>query len=374
MSALLIGGIAAAFAGAVLIGELAAQRPDCCEGMHPVAAIYGGKLNRMERLLVTGDGQVFAALAQDPLLSRPEVFGSRSELSYRAQRPALGYATWIASLGQRDGVGAALLIFAVLGCGAAAAVGALLLADRGVSPYWSLAIVVAGLESITELTPELAAFALFGAGLRMWTRDKRLAGILLFVLSIATRETMLVGVVGLAVWELAQFRAQPRRPSRAALLMVPCAYYAAWALILRLRTGAFPTEAGGARTGVPGAGIATALRTSSSADIIVIGCVLAVALCIAGWVLARRDPLTWIATAYLAFAPTMAPVVWEVHAAFSRVLFPLYAFAVIAAAGGLAARRRATLTSLINEPSGDAEQRREEPAGVALRRLRHVFR
>jgi len=348
VSALVVGGIAALFAGTVLIGELAAQRPDCCVGVRPVASIYENKLNRMERLLVTGDGQVFAALAQDPLLSRPEVFGSRSELSYRAQRPALGYLTWIASLGQPDGTGAALLLFAALGCGAAAAVGALLLEDRGAAPYWALGILVAGLESINELTPELAAFALFGLGLRLWTRDRRLAGILLLVLAVATRETMLVGVVGVAAWELVEQRGQSGRLARAAPLAVPFAYYAAWAFVLRLRTGAFPTEAAGNRAGMPGAGIVTALRTSPEAGIIVIGSALALALCIAAWALARRDPLTWIATAYLAFAPTMAPVVWGTNAGFSRVLLPLYGFALIAVGGGLAARRRRTTMTVFS--------------------------
>jgi len=345
VSAFVVGGIAALVAGTVLVGELAAQRPDCCVGVRPVASIYEGKLNRIERLLVTGDGQVFAALAQDPLLSRPEVLGSRSELSYRAQRPALGYATWMASLGRPDGTGAALLVFAVLGCGAAAAVGVRLLEDRKAAPYWALGIVVAGLESINELTPELAAFALFGVGLRMWTRDRRLAAVLLFVLAVATRETMLVGVVGVATWELVQHRGQPGMLARAAPLAVPFASYAAWTFVLRLRTGAFPTEAAGNRAGVPGAGILTALRTSPEAGVIVIGSALAVALCIACWVLARRDPLTWIATAYLVFAPTMAPVVWGEHAGFSRVLLPLYGFALIAVAGGLAARRHATMTA-----------------------------
>ena len=75
----------------------------------------------------------------------------------------------------------------MLGCAAAAGVAALLLQDRNTSPYWALGILVAGLESIHELTPELAAFALFGAGLRMWTRDRRAGAVLLFVLAVATR-------------------------------------------------------------------------------------------------------------------------------------------------------------------------------------------
>ena len=73
VSALVVAAIAALLAGTLLAGELAAQRPDCCAGRHPVASIYAKEPNRVERLLLTGDGQVFAALAQDPLLSRPAV-------------------------------------------------------------------------------------------------------------------------------------------------------------------------------------------------------------------------------------------------------------------------------------------------------------
>src|SRR4051812_48983127 len=49
----------------------------------------------------SGDGQSFAALAQDPSLSRPDVFyRGKSEAAYRAQRPLAGYLAWAMSLGQ----------------------------------------------------------------------------------------------------------------------------------------------------------------------------------------------------------------------------------------------------------------------------------
>jgi hypothetical protein len=46
----------------------------------------------------------------------------------------------------------------------------------------------------------------------------------------------------------------------------------------------------------------------------------------------------------------MAPVVWGTNAGFSRVLLPLYGFALIAVGGGLAARRRTTMDAFSVRP------------------------
>ena len=157
---------------------------------------------------------------------------------------------------------------------------------------------------------------------------------------------MLVGVLGLVAWELVERSGLRGRLSRVAPLAWPFGFYAGWALLLRLRTGAWPTAAAGHRTGLPGTGLLSALRTSPEVGVIVVGTGLAVALCVAAWVLARQDPLTWIATAFLVFAPTMASVVWGAHAGFTRVLLPLYGFGLIAVASGLTARRTSTTRAL----------------------------
>jgi hypothetical protein len=98
-------------------------------------------------------------------------------------------------------------------------------------------------------------------------------------------------------------------------------------------------EAAGGRAGFAGSGLLEALRTSPERGIIVAGVAFALVLCVSAWLLARHDPLTWIATAYLMFSTTMAPVVWGTNAGFTRVLVPLYGFGIIAVAGGIAARR-----------------------------------
>jgi hypothetical protein len=64
--------------------------------------------------------------------------------------------------------------------------------------------------------------------------------------------------------------------------------------------------------------------------------------------------------------------VWLTNAGFQRALLPLFVFGPIAVLGGLRARRPGE--PAIDLRSDDAEHRCEEPAGVALRRLRHVLR
>jgi hypothetical protein len=338
----------------VVLGEVAAQRDDCCAGKHTVASLYAKRNTGVERLLVTGDAQAFAALAQDPLLRRPAVFGSGSEFAYRAQRPAWGYLAWAVSFGQPHLTGWALVLLAILACGAACGTGALLLERRGTSPWWALGILVVGMETVTELTPELAAFALFACGLLLWGHDRRALAVAALCASVATRETMLVGVAALAVWEWFEHRRDLANGGRRiAPLAWPFAFYAGWALLLRARAGYLPFDSGQNRTGLPGDGLLHVLQSSRAATTVLVGVVLAVAICVAAITLARGDVLTWIATAYLAFSSTFAPTVWETNMAFTRVLLPLYGFGLIAVTAAVHERRaRATAASPSLVPTG----------------------
>lgn len=87
-------GAAATTAGAVLPG-----------GLRPSVTLFDRPADGLESVLARGDGQTFAALAQDPTLARPEVFrGPPAEAAYRAQRPLLGWLAWALSGGQPDRV------------------------------------------------------------------------------------------------------------------------------------------------------------------------------------------------------------------------------------------------------------------------------
>ena len=194
--------VGALLAACVVFGEIAVQPENCCAGRHPYATLYDRHLTKVEVVLASGDGQAFAAIAQDPLLRRPKVLGGASEFAYRAQRPAWAYLTWAGSLGLPDLTGWVLAVLTVLSCGAACAAAAQLLVDRGVNGWWGVGVVVAGLDSLTEFTPELLAFALAGAALLLWRRDRRALAVAALCCSVATRETMLVAVAALAAWEV----------------------------------------------------------------------------------------------------------------------------------------------------------------------------
>jgi hypothetical protein len=81
--------------------------------------------------------------------------------------------------------------------------------------------------------------------------------------------------------------------------------------------------------------------------------------------------LTWITATFGLFGLLLGPDVWLTNAGFQRALLPMFVFGPVAVLGGLRAHR--TGEPAVDSRSGDAEHRREEPAGVALRRLRHVL-
>jgi hypothetical protein len=335
----LVGLVGAVIAAAMVLNMVDAARPDAGHGREPYVTLYAHRRTQVEALLVSGDGQAFGALAQDPLLRHPEVIRARGEYAYRAQRPLWGYLAWAGSLGQPGAVGWALVVLEILAAGFACGVVARLLLERGTTPWWALLTLAAGYESITTLTPELLALALFGAGLLLWRHDRRLIAVLALCAAVLTRETMLVGVAALALWQLAAAHgAFVARVRRALPLAIPFAAVAAWDVVLRLRLHAWPTGSSESRLTLPGLGVLDSVAHQPSAGL-ALGVLLALGLCIASVVLARRDPLTWVVVAYGVFALTFSREVW-VHAGFTRALLPLYVFGAVVVAATVHEQRR----------------------------------
>jgi hypothetical protein len=345
--------------GAVAVFGFLASRKDEPD-LVPFASIYHQPLSQLDVALTGGDGHAFAVIAEDPTLSRPSVLREPAEFAYRAQRPAWGYLTWMASAGQARFTGWVLVGLTILSCGAACAVASLLLLDRGRSPWWGLLVPVAGFETLTEMTPELFALALIGAGVLLWQRDRRVAAVVVFSVAVLTRETVMVAIVALACWDLFH-RAGPAtaRLRRVLPLGIPAAVYVAWICFLRLRLGTWPFFRSNERLSLPGFGLAKALGTTQYASAILFWVVIGLALAGTAIRWARHDVLTWITVGYAAFATMLGSDVWVTNMGFQRALLTLYVFGAIAVLGGVGGR------------SADAEQRREEPTGVALRRLGH---
>jgi hypothetical protein len=330
--------------GSAMVFAFLASRETPAPGtMVPFASIYHDPLSKLDVALTGGDGHAFAVIAQDPTLSRPSVLREPAEFAYRAQRPVWGYLTWAASGGQSRFTGWTLVVLVILSCGAACAITALLLAERGRSVWWAIVVPFVGFETLTEMTPELFALALVGAGVLLWRRDRRLLAVAVFCVAVLTRETVLVAIGGLALWDLLHATGDVRaRLGRVVPLAVPLLVYTTWIAFLRARLGNWPFHHSGERLSLPGAGLAHALEVSADSSAILFWVVIAVLLCAAAVWCSPHDVLTWIAFAYLGFATMLGTDVWVTNAGFQRALLPLYVFATIGALRYLDLRARAS--------------------------------
>ncbi len=349
--AVVLAGLA--LSTALVVASAWRQSPRCCPGGDPYISLYNRSLSHVESVLVHGDGQAFAALAQDPSLARPAVIGSSIEYAYRAQRPVWSYIAWIGSGGQPRLVPWVLAALAAASGAAATWVMALLLLRRRVSPWWALLVVLVGVRAIMSFTPELAAFAFLGGGLLCWTARRDGWAIALLCCAALTRESMLVGVVALAAWELTRRRRTGASCRRIAALAWPFGAYGLWIGFVYVRLGALPYgtssslgPASAARLGIPGTGLASALRHGTNPTGVLAGATAAALVTVVAVVVARDDALTWITVAFAGFATLLGSVVWTTDG-LVRTLLPLYALGGAAILGGCAqmARRRAATGS-----------------------------
>lgn len=336
---LAVGLVGLVIAAAIVLNVVSAADPHAGDGRTPFVTIYSGTRDRVDAVLVSGDGQAFAAIAQDPLLARPELVPGHGEFAYRVQRPVWGYLAWLASAGQAAAVGWALVGLTIVAAGACVVVVALLLVRRGESPWWALAVLVAGMESLSQLTPELFALALVGAALLL-PRHRRGLAIALCCVAALTRESMLLAVAAWALFELVHATGDLRSRVRQVLpFTAPFVCFAIWVLVLRARAGTWVWDQPHDRLTLPFVGLGDAFQPVSGR--IVIGVGVGVAVCaIALWT-ARDDVLTWIAVAFAGFATLLAGQVWT-GAGYERTLLPLYAFGGVAALAGLRRRTAAT--------------------------------
>jgi hypothetical protein len=349
--AVIVGAVGLIVAAALVANVIAAADPHAGEGRVPFVTIYNGHRDHIDAVLVSGDGQAFAAIAQDPTLSRPELVPGHGEFAYRAQRPVWGYLAWAASGGQAALVGWVLAALTVLAAGLCVAAIALLLMQRGQSPWWALAVLAAGMESLSQLTPEFLALAFVAFAL--WLPASRRSWAIASCCAAAlTRETMLVAVGAWALFEFAHAVGPIRARVRAAApFVIPFVVFTAWVVILRARIGTWIWDQPHDRAGAPFVGLLDAFHPVSGR--ITVGVTIAVAFCGLCLWLARGDVLTWIALAFAVFSTTFAGQVWT-GAGYERTLLPLYVFGGIAALTGLRRReasRHETTTAITPTPA-----------------------
>jgi hypothetical protein len=109
--------------------------------------------------------------------------------------------------------------------------------------------------------------------------------------------------------------------------------------------------ASAARLGIPGTGLAGALRHGTNPTGVLAGATAAALVTVVAVAVARDDPLTWITVAFAGFGTLLSSVVWTTDG-LVRTLLPLYALGGAAILGGCAQIRRRAETGAGAEPVG----------------------
>lgn len=303
----------------------------------PYVRLYDRPSDRLEVVVNQGDGQAFAALAQDPSLQRPEIFrAGNAEAAYRAQRPLVGWLAWVLSLGRPRLVPLVLVVLSILGYAALAGAVAWELWRRCAAPGWTLVVMVSpGARVTLDWTgPEAlgAAFAVIGVAL--WMDDDRREAIAVLVAAGLCRESLLLVPIAIGLGQLLLDRRSWRS---VAPLLLPLAVYAGWVAVVWARLRALPTDAGRGRLAVPVAGLLDASSGWSPTDLLMAATILLAGGC--ALAIAPRDPAAWVAGAFALASLVFGAEVWARLEDFSRVLLPLVAFSALALVTALNARR-----------------------------------
>jgi hypothetical protein len=329
--------------------------PDPNDYSQLISTMYDPPTNAVENALIRGDGQLFAGLATDPLVQRPEmVRGGPSEEAYRYQRPMYGWIGWIASLGQRTRVAWALVTVTVLSVVLLVVLAARWLAEMGAHPLWALAILVMPgvFVDLMLVGPECLGLALVVIGLRQWTRTSeasraesapRLGGnrqipwisVACFAAAGLCRETLL-----LVPFVLMVASAVNRRLWAAVSVSLAAGPYLAWVLFLRVRIGAWPrpTAHAPALSLLPFGGLLRVLNSWGPGGFVFAAAIIGGA--VIALTLGQRSTLRLLVAAHLALAAMLGEAVWIRYTAFGRVLLPLWVLSLLAVAPALAARGR----------------------------------
>jgi hypothetical protein len=332
--------LVAAFAFGVLIGSLilainlrSAEVPPPGSDATGYVVQTSPPHEAIEVILNQGDGQSALAIGQDPGLSDPDAFlEGAPAAAFFAQRPLLGYLAWAGSLGQHQLTAWSVAAITILSAGTLAAVAMGFAQARGAGPadVWAVAVLLLpGALTVLDWTgPDLLGLTLAIAGLWCWLprRPHRWLGATAFVLAGLSRESLLLVPVVLAVWLLWSRRLQLR--DAISLAAAPAAYLL-WMAIVRLRLGTGPEQVARASSfSLPFVDLVGNIGGFTATEWAVAA--LGLGLVAAAVIRSPRDVCTWSAVAYLVGATVLNAWLWESWQGFSRVLLPMYAFAVLA--------------------------------------------
>jgi hypothetical protein len=326
--------LAAVVVVVAVVLSLASTAPEIDAERAPFVVGLDEPGSRAEERLVRGDGQFFWMLSQDPTLSRTD--GDRrgpAEYAYRAQRPLLGYLAWFGSLGVSGWAAWALYAWS--------AVGALVLvagvaafatvAGRRADPAHFAVLLPGSITVLFWTGPEALAAGLAVLAVARGVRSGRADALTCALLAAAClgRETTVLVAAGLAL----HLWARRRRADAVTAVVVPSMVLAAWYVVVRVRVGFWPWEAGEGRLALPGAGMADVAGDWAALDwVLVAGSFLLVSLAVVRALRERNLDVVWLLVPLTAFATMMGSEVWTRWQDWSRPLLPLMAMGLVLAA------------------------------------------
>lgn len=260
---------------------------------------------RLERVLATGDGQMFAELAAHPEIRVEQFRLGPPGAAYRASRPIWYLAAWVLTLGHASAVPAMLLAMTF-----AAGVGLLWAAQRSLRrPEGALALLFAPglLTAFSWLTPEPLGLMLTLFGLST-------GGVGWFIAAGLTRESFLVIPCVIFL--------RTRNPR----YLLPGAAWTLWVASVWLRIGSLPGNIPGGAFSAPFQGIAKVVHGWGGGEWVAFAALIA-----SGVIAARRFP--HFVAGYASFASIMGGGVWLTWTGFTRPLVTLHALALLALLG-----------------------------------------
>ena len=314
----------------VAVSLLSTPAPSPTETDGGYVSLYRPPDDRFEALLNRADGQAYASLAQDPSLARGEVFDEgKKSAAYWASRPVLPYSLYAMSFGRPDLIPAAFLVLEGLAGGLLVLASAATLHRTGRQHLDRLSLAVLALPGtligIVWLGQDVLAVAFALLGLVGWFGRRRpnLVGSGWLTLAVLTRETMLVVVLVLVVFELRQHGVQRRLVA----LAVPLVAYLLWGWVVNLRFGVSAGPLVGGNLDLPFVGV---LSTASQWS--VVGAVMVLAqfvLAIAAIWHWCCQVLRWQTIGFLVALAFTGERVWVGWEAGVRVGLPLTVFALL---------------------------------------------
>jgi hypothetical protein len=266
---------------------------------------------RLETLVANGDGEAYAQVARDPLMSHLSGFDSpyfRNQAEYRLSRPLWGWLIFLASFGQKAWTFGVMFALEWLSVAALAYI-----ATR--KTWWGLAILLLPgvISAVTTLTPEPFGMALALTG---W-----------FPLIGLVRETYLL-------FPLAAFIKTRQRK-----YLIPFAVYGGWQAIVYLR-GARGEPKG--LLGLPGQGFLHAVPNWTLQDWCGFGL-----LVVLGLIAFRRYPVE--AALFWCLALVTRTDSWARYLDLGRVVLPLEVLGVLTLA---TLRSKQNAEDTLTSPSG----------------------